>query len=219
MANWQEKVFKKRLLLIAELEKSFYIFDIVVDGKSLNLPDIEKNSDRIYFINQFKTFEVDIDFNDPYLIQNTLIDLTLSVEEKCPVASALSDNLECLIGEGIVWHNSEYDLRFKTKGEKHSNSKVKTLKQIAAIDIEKINNIKEFCSNSLTENRLNQGIEKLKELGLDPNDMKNIAEFIRWCVSDVLREENDVIEQSQFDSKILAKELSMIARNFYKNYY
>lgn len=27
------------------------------------------------------------------------------------------------------------------------------------------------------------------------------------------------IEQSQFDSKILAKELAMIARNFYKNYH
>lgn len=204
---------------IAQFNKSFYIFSVVVDGVEVEIDSIG-DLDRIYFIQDFQQFSVDIDFENLHESQNVLIDYTLKVEEKCPVSAQLAGDieLETYLGEGIVWYNKEYGLRFKTKGEKHSNSKVKTLKQIAAVDIEKINSIKTFVENSLTENRLNQGIEKLKEMGLDPLDMKNTPEFIRWCVSDVLREERDTIEESEFDSKILGKKLSAVARTFFKNY-
>ena len=79
--------------------------------------EVELNESNIYFINRFPTFEVEIDFNRPELIQNTLVDLTIQVENECPVAKVFGfDNT---VGEGIVWYNHEHGLRFKVKGELH----------------------------------------------------------------------------------------------------
>lgn len=64
-------------------------------------------------------------------------------------------------GEGIVWWCPEFNLKMKTKGSKHSTSKVKTLKEIAAVDIEKLNSIKELVASAVSENRLKQGLDKL----------------------------------------------------------
>ena len=69
------------------------------------------------------------------LSQNKFIELVEEVEKECPVSKQFNVSG---IGEGIVW-TTEYKgetYRFKTKGEKHSVSKVKT---VVPIDIEKIN--------------------------------------------------------------------------------
>jgi hypothetical protein len=97
------------------------------------------------------------------------------------------------------------------------NSKVKSVKQIAPIDVEKIATIREFVSTCLGENRLEQGIFKLGEMGLDATDNKNTGAYIKWCVDDVFREERDTIVESQLDVKILGKELSTVARNYFLN--
>jgi hypothetical protein len=204
---------------ISEFEKTFYIFGISVDDKWVELPNlpIECGYERIYFITQFPSYHVYIDFTQPELIQNKLVELTIEIENECPVTKALGK--PGLIGEGIVWtsnFNGQH-LMFKTKGEKHSSSKVKTLKELAPIDIEKMNSTKEFVEKCLSKNRLNQGIDKLREMGLDPDDVKNIGAYIKWCVDDVFREERDIIVESQFDSKVLGKELSNAARQFILN--
>lgn len=56
------------------------------------------------------------------------------------------------------------------KGEKHSASKVKTL---AAVDPERLVNITEFVEYAVTENRLEQGTQKV---GLDRT---KIDEFVK----------------------------------------
>ncbi len=118
----------------------------------------------------FPTFSMTIDFDRPELSHNKLVELTLQVEKECPVAKYFNISG---IGEGIVWKCSLLDssLWFKVKGELHSVTKVSS---IAAIDIEKIENIKEFVELTVTDNRLNQGIEYMEEMHHEIT-MKNIG--------------------------------------------
>lgn len=216
--NIQKKV------ALNNLPKMFVIFSIVVDGVKLNLNDFYSNremqNNSIYFANDFQTFTIDIDFNNPQASQNRLVDLTMAVEDECPVGKKLlatRDDYEELnkIGEGIIWYNHEHDLIFKTKGEKHSVSKVKTIKNIAAIDIEKMENLKEFIDTVCTPNRLEQGLQSLQEAQLDITDNKNIGAFIKWMATDIFKEESDIIVENQFDSKMVGSEIAKASRNYY----
>lgn len=217
--EWAGKGVQKGVA-ISELEKSFYIFGIKIDGEWVPLPepliDNGQYFERIHFINNFPSFEVEIDFQYPEAAQNELVRLTMEVEQECPVSKQLGVSG---IGEGIVW-NCDWEgmhLMFKTKGEKHSASKVNSLKEIAPIDAEKIATTKEFVSKCMSENRLEQGIAKLGEMGLDASDPKNTGAYIKWCVDDVFREERDTIVASELDSKVLGRELSTIARQYFLN--
>jgi hypothetical protein len=154
---------------ITNLPKSFFIFGVKVspfpiEGEDkprtaywVDYTDLGNSEVRIYNIDDFPTYSLEIDFNYPELVQNKLSELTLAVEEECPVAKAFGFSG---VGEGIVW-SCEYKgvvHRFKVKGERHSSSKVKTL---ASVDVEKINSIKEFVDYAVTESRFSQGIEKV----------------------------------------------------------
>ena len=71
---------------ITGLPKMFIIFDVMVDGELVEMPKgLQNNEQNIYNILQFQTYEVDINFNTPELVQNKLIEDTLAVEKECPV--------------------------------------------------------------------------------------------------------------------------------------
>jgi hypothetical protein len=167
-------------------------------------------------ITEFPTYEMEIDMANPLAVQNALGDLTLKVEEECPVGKQLG---AIGIGEGIVWKAVEgpanFDLSgmiFKVKGEKHSVSKVKVL---AAVDVEKLESIKALIDSVVTENRLNQGIEDgLKQHGLEL-DVKNTGAFLKWVANDILKEESDTIVKNGFTSKEVMGEISRKARQWY----
>lgn len=189
---------------------------VIVDTKRRELPpelikEAVFRTPEIYSIYDFPTWELDIDFNAPQLSQNKLVELTLAVEEECPVGKQLGVSG---VGEGIVWWNPEVDLTFKVKGKAHSVSKVRTIKEIAAVDIERMNSIKEFVDTVITENRLNQGLAKLGEMGLDI-EVKNTGTFMKWVVSDGIKEEMDVIIASNFDMKEIGKIASDVAKAFW----
>jgi len=180
------------------LEKMFIIFGIKVDGSWIEIPkDLFKNEIGIYNIFQFPTFDIDIDFNFPERVQNKLIELTLEVEEKCPIGMFFGVEG---VGEGIVFTSElNQDLKFKSKGVKHSVSKVKTLNPV---DMERLESLNEFIEYSVTENRLEQGLSYLKENNFS-FDTKNLGIFIGWLVKDVLKEEKDVIDSKEFhESKV-----------------
>lgn len=195
---------------IANLPKSFFIFDICfgnVDGLDLDREwiDITKYRDAdnlIYNIEDYPTWEIEIDFNNPGLVQNDLIDITLKVEEECPVAKAFGFSG---VGEGIVWkaivNNKRYV--FKVKGEKHSVSKVKTL---ANVDVEKLSSINDFCNYAVTENRLNQAIENV--FGSEPLDIKKMGDVIRFMVNDIHKEESDTLAANNLTDKDVNKHIS-----------
>lgn len=172
--------------------------------------------DGIYSITDFPVKRLTIDFNNAEFSQNDLAKATEEIEECCPVSKQLNlkdaDGNPALLGEGLVWTpvNTDYCWDsgnwFKTKGKKHSVSKVKS---VAAIDPEKLNSIKEFVEYAVTENRLEQG---LSEVGLD---QKSIGQFIGWVNKDINKEEGDVLEANNLSMKDVGKYLSNRAREFY----
>jgi hypothetical protein len=210
---------------ITNLPKSFFIFGVkispIVDKDDeaaakanpaywVDSTYLRNNQARIYNINDFLTWEMDINFNEPEMSQNKLSELTIAVEEECPVAKAFGFSG---IGEGIVWACEYKDVvhRFKVKGEKHSASKVRTL---AAVDTEKINSIKEFVEYAVTESRFNQGLEKTFING-EPIDVKKIGELMKWIVSDILKEEMDTMVANKLEPKDIGKYVSTKVREMF----
>jgi len=206
---------------ISQLPKMFVVFEVIVDGvKLVQIENIKLPEHRIFNVNQFQTFTLDIDFNNPQKVQNKLIEITTQVESKCPVAAFFGVEG---IGEGVVWSLAEScsnfkigdsELTFKVKGEEHSTTKVKTL---AAVDVELLNSIADFIDTAVTEQRLQQAISYMKEMQISI-DSKNTGEFVRWVYRDIMKEESDVIDSSNLDTKTLGFHISKHAKFWFFKY-
>lgn len=213
---------------IENISKKFIIFDIktiknneehiltkeIIDDLYLPYKTL-LNNNSIYSIYDFPHWALNIDFNNPLLIQNKLVELTLNVEKECPVAKYFGVSG---IGEGIVWRNSSnlellknIDLTFKVKGKEHSVSNVTSL---ASVDTEKVNSNNHFVENFLTENRLNQGIQYLKDNFYEIKE-SNIKIFINWMIKDCLKEEGDVIESSNLNKNDLTKMIAFKSKTWF----
>ena len=206
----------QKSVAINGLHKMFVIFAVRIDDvyqDMENFKHLKNEEQRIYNILQFPTFEIIIDINSPELVQNKLIELTNEVEKECPVGKYFGS---IGTGEGIVWEyvDGEFRYIFKVKGEKHQNSKVKTL---TTVDTEAVQSIKDFVDYAVTENRLAQGIDKMKELNI-PLDPKSTGDYLRWVYNDVIKEENDTINENGIDTKKLGSVISSKARIYWLNY-
>lgn len=217
--EWFGKGVQKSVA-ISELSKRFAIFDVVIcnSNEKFHLPPnfiktlVDPEND-IYNVFLFKTYEIEINFERPETAVEELNRLTLEVEEHCPAGQYFGVDG---IGEGIVWnHRTEDGLnvyRFKTKGEKHSNTKVKKIGEVVGITPEEIKSINEFVDYSLTQNRLEQGLKEI--FGDSEPNQSGIGNFVKWCVSDVMREEADTIAMNKFKVKFVVNALNSKARNF-----
>jgi hypothetical protein len=196
---------------ISQCPKMFVIFGVMIDDVWIEYYR-KDNDQQIYNINQFQKYEMEIDFEQPELSQNQLIEITNAVEKQCPVGKHFGFEG---VGEGVVWkgnHNNNFYI-FKVKGEEHSVSKVKTL---ASVDVEMVNSINEFIENTVTENRLKQGLQYMKENGIELS-AKSTGDFLRWVVNDVIKEETDTIVKNQLDPKKINSAVSTKARLWYFN--
>lgn len=213
--EWAGKGIQKGVA-ISEIEKSFFIFGVKLtdEFESDSWLDFEmfgSHDERVYNIKSFETYRVEVDLNNPEYSQNDLEKLTMKVEERCPVAIAFGKSG---IGEGIVWHTNFMNkfYRFKTKGEKHSVSKVK---RVASVDVEKLDSIKEFVEYSVTQNRFDQAIENVFN-GEEVLDMSKIGEVIRWMNRDINQEEEDVMVKNNLTNKDVAKYIAQRTKKMYK---
>lgn len=203
---------------VGQLPKSFYAFSLTLlhsDGETTQLPIDKlsgfKNEDlQLFNILMFENKKVDIDFNEPDEIINSIVEDTNSVENKCPVGEYFNVNGT---GEGVVLLSDCGHYSFKSKGEKHAVSKVKTLSRV---DTEMMNGVQEFVDSVVTENRLQQGIEYLKEMQhkLSP---KSTGVFIKWVIEDIKKEELDTILEKQFDFKVLTHKIGKKSKEFFFN--
>jgi len=215
---------------ITNLPKSFFIFGIKItphvetDEERKNNPAYWvdhigfKNEDaRIFNINDYKTFEIDIDFNRPESVQNKIIEMTLSVEDECPVAKAFG--FPNTIGEGIVFsylNDKGQKISFKSKGTKHaSGSKVKTLKPVDDVRIAKL---QELADKITPIWRLEQIMTSTFDLlNGGQIDIKRMGEYLKNLMSDIVKEELDIIIENGFEIKDVSKYVSIIAREYFLN--
>ena len=206
---------------LTELPKMFVVFAVKVvydDETTRWLPigefDIHYPEEKIFNIDTFPTFEIDIDFNHPELAQNKMIEITEEVEKECPVGKYFGVSG---IGEGVVWTCvsdgwNDSGTWFKVKGEKHSVSKVRTL---AAVDVEAVATLKAFVDSVVTEARLEQGLDNLVREQLKPVEMTSMGDFLRWVYNDVIKEETDTIVASGIDPKKLGSAIANVARPWF----
>jgi len=195
---------------INNLEKSLLVFglkvtpaaDIASYWVNVSSPNLLENKEvRVYNIDTFQKYSIDIDFSDPANAQKQLLEYTSIVEKECPVAKSFGFTG---IGEGIVWTAFYKDslLRFKVKGEKHASSKKKNKVSIAP---EKLKSITEFVDSVVTENRFNQCIS---ENFSDDLGMKNVGDVLKWMNQDIQKEESDVLEASELTFKDVSSSIS-----------
>ena len=207
---------------VTGLDKFFSVFGVrIVRGDEYRWVDpsvwhyeftaIEERS--VYSIFDFPHHTITIDFNNPEQVQNELGSLTLQIEEECPVGKFFGVSG---VGEGVVWtayRENGQQYCFKVKGEKHSNSKVKVL---AAVDTEKVANVKAMADKVCTENRMQQGRDWIvTQEGLDASRPENLGAFLKWLNGDIFKEEMDTIVDSGLTPKEVSKEVNRIGREFY----
>lgn len=199
---------------VSQIDRFFAPFSVIgVNKDTVDQLDVKlsvNESIRFYPVETFGVYNIQLDLDNVHLAQQEIKDLTISVENECPVGKYFGVSGT---GEGIVFTDETKQYSFKSKGEKHSVSKVKV---IANVDIEKINKIKDFVDYSVTENRLNQGIEYLKEMNKEL-DISSMGDFLRWLANDVLKEEQDVISENGLDNdlKAIMKSVSSKGRKWF----
>lgn len=209
---------------ITKHPKSLFVFGVKVakpgdeEFKSywINSSDFPRDEENnIYNIYDFKTFEMEIDFNRPDFAQNKMIEIMLEVERECPVAKQLGHEG---IGEGNVW-TIEFKgevYRFKVKGERHSKSKVKTIRKVDAVKLDKIHDIAE----KVTPNwRLEQMLTETFDLinGGSVN-REGLGDYLRAVIKDVMKEDLDIIADASLEPKDVNKYISQIARDYFFEY-
>tara|TARA_R110000782_G_scaffold226973_1_gene313764 strand:- start:1314 stop:2348 length:1035 start_codon:yes stop_codon:yes gene_type:complete len=203
---------------ISQLDKAFYVFGVKVskpqdeDFKSywIDSSNVRNAECRIFNVEDYETYSIDVDFNMPQLVQNKFGEITEKVENECPISKAFG--IDNGLGEGVVWSVEYKDSvhRFKVKGDKHSVTKVKKL---ASVDVEKLKTIQEFINYSVTENRFNQAIENV--FGKEDLDVKKMGDFIRWFVKDIVSEEMDTMVENRLEPKDVNKYISTEVREMF----
>lgn len=199
-----------------DLEKMFVIFAVKVDGIWLTdkeLKGIKIPEQKVYNILDYPTYEINIDFNNVSEAADIIIKYVEEIETECPVGKAFGKSG---IGEGLVfvcttegWRESRF--WFKAKGEKHQSSKTKNK---VPIDIQHVNNINQLVDDFLTESRLNQGIDFLRENHKEIS-RKSTGDYLRWVFEDVIKEELDTITGNGFEPKDISSILSNKARKWF----
>lgn len=225
--EWVGPNVQKNVAISKLPQKSFFLFAIRVvsperiitgdnqegtyaEDRWLPIDDIRDVSIHLYNMNDYPSFSVDIDLNDPSHIVSHLQSLVDAVEKECPVSKAFGISG---LGEGIVWQTEWKGVRriFKTKGKEHAVTVHKDGKTIQ-VDTEKLKNIQEFVNYSVTEARLNQGVEKV--FGATTPTREKLGEFIKWITNDIVTEEIDAISKNNLSAREIQGEIAKKSRDW-----
>lgn len=201
---------------LSQLPKMFVPFAVLTNGRWWTPSEMKTFffHSGLRCIYDFPNWTKVIDFNRPEESQNELGELTQAVENECPVGKDLGVSG---VGEGIVWwaeSRSDFNtegLIFKVKGEKHSETKVKTL---APIDTEKIASIRVLVDTIVTPHRLEKRLEAMNEQGHE-TDIRNTGVFIKNVTTDVMKEEKDTIEASGLPMTEVMQRVFATAKDWY----
>lgn len=170
---------------------------------------------RIYNINSFPTYDIEINFEQPLLSQNQMIKYVEEIiEPDSPVGKQFG--IDNNIGEGIVVSFIYKDQlhQFKVKGEKHSKSKVKTL---SPVDNEHIQLVQTIAQQVTPAWRLEQMCQQANDtLNSEIITMQNIGKFLKLVNNDIIKEESDVIHNAGLEPKEIFSTVARIAKKWYQ---
>ena len=194
---------------ITGLDRMFIIFaaawtstkDNEVEREWLDINGIDVvDMESVHLITEYAEYYIDIDFNDPHSSFEELNDLTLKVEDECPVA--FKHGVSEGTGEGIVWKcvSEGYGCNgywFKHKGTKHQRGG-KAPKVPKEIDPMVQAKVEKFIPMAVTTDRLEQGIEYLNEMQLELSK-KSTGQYLAWVCKDIIKEEIDKLVELELE--------------------
>ena len=170
---------------------------------------------RIYNINGFPSYNIEINFEQPLLSQNQMIKYVEDIiEPNSPVGKQFGINNN--IGEGIVVSFMYKDQlhQFKVKGEKHSKSKVKTL---SPVDNEHLKLVQAIAQQVTPAWRLEQMCQQANDtLNGGTISIQNIGKFLKFINDDIIKEESDVIHNAGLEPKYIFSTVAKIAKKWYQ---
>lgn len=174
--------------------------------------DFSNHDIGLYNIHEFGSEIIAIDFDNLTEVQKKLEADAEEVGRQCPVGTYFAVEGP---GEGHVYTALSQPFKFKMKSEAHKVSKKATFTPEA---LTQINSISELVDNILLEPRLEQGIEYLKEMHIADDKFESIGEYINWVITDVIKEESDIILESGLPVKLVNKEIAKRARDYFSNH-
>jgi hypothetical protein len=228
--EWVGPGVQKNVAISKLPSKSFFLFAIRVvnpervitesnqegsykEDMWLPITGIRNHSINFFNIEDYQTYSLVIDLNDPKTQVAHIQSLVDAVEKQCPVSKAFG--IEG-IGEGIVWTTTWKGVRlvFKTKGKEHAVTVHKDGGTVQ-VDTERLNSLNEFATYAVTEARLNQGIEKV--FGAEPLIKEKTGLFIKWITNDIVTEEIDAISSNGLSVKDIQGVIAKKAKEWLHN--
>lgn len=214
---------------VSKIDKKFIVFSVGLAYESghqdfyNNFLKFEPNPEMgLHHIDEFPTYEIDIDFKNPEAAQNKLVEYTKEVEDCCPIGKYFGVEG---IGEGLVFSPktnpisilpTNFDFVFKSKGDKHCPSNVSTIGKVDIEGLDDINSLVSWLINISPENRVEQQIRILKELGTPMDDMKYIKCLIVAVLDDIDSEHKDDIISSGLPKKVIYGKLTKRIKEYYQ---
>ncbi|KAH3975560.1 hypothetical protein HBI70_108490 [Parastagonospora nodorum] len=205
---------------ISGLSKRFVIISVNINGQWQQDSDyggIALPNHDIYNISRAGVFHRTLYPEDPQRTTDELEPLAEKVAAQCPFAATF--NLEGE-GEGIVWkplstpHNGNPALWFKTKGGRFKPTFATAPRQ-SAENIEQSREAAAAVAQMWTsEQRLEQGIDYLREHGIQ-RTIKGLNAFLKWVQNDIVVEEKAYVDEYGIDKATLRIEVAKIAKPWY----
>ena len=215
----------QKAVAISELPKRlFVIISIRVNGRwqpDEHYADISRSEVGIHHVSRGGVFRHSIPLGTSEKMETALVSLQLladAVEKECPFAKTFG-----LVGrgEGIVFKPTlgtlGEDARFwlKVKGPiaRGGGLYLPKLKKDGP-GLDQMELVKKFAEAAVTEPRLEQGWDYLRETGVEQSK-KRVGTFLRWLNGDIEIEEKREIEELGIDKGLLNKNVAYIGRKWY----
>lgn len=174
--------------------------------------DFSNHDIGLYNIHEFGSEIITIDFDNLTEMQEKLEADAEEVGRQCPVGSYFGVEGP---GEGHVYSAVSKPFKFKMKSDAH---KVSTKATFTPEALTQINDISALVDTILLEPRLEQGIEYLKEMHIAHDKFESIGEYISWVITDVIKEESDIILETGLPVKLVNKEIAKRARVYFQKH-
>lgn len=216
--EWSGPGIQKGVALNDIPARMFVVFAIAVDGEYVPVWSEARYDDvGVRWAGDVPAYRIVIDLLDSgscMVASGAMGELVDAVEAICPWGKVFGVDG---IGEGIVWapvgRLDETEIWFKTKGQAHRKSAPRK-KGPPAFTPEHLDSAREFVDMMLTDARLEQGLEVLREMG-HPIEMRSTGHYLKWVGQDVSTEGAGHLEASGLDWKPVSRMVSQRARLFF----
>jgi hypothetical protein len=209
---------------ISELPKRlFIIISISINGRwqpDDSYADISHPEVGIYHVSRGGIFKHSVLLGSEAEMEASLAalqPLADAVEKECPFAKTFGITGQ---GEGIVFKptmgrlGEDARLWLKVKGPLAMGGGLRIPKLKMEVGVEQLELAITFAEAAVTESRLEQGWDYLRETGVE-REKKGVGPFLRWLNGDIEVEEKREIEDLGVDKGLLNKQVVYIGRAWY----